>query len=108
MKKNLFEMGAKFEDGWSSDNKIKKRVEKREVKRAKEHKLHFSKEKRRGKIVTVIEPFFLEDKELKELLKELKSKIGCGGTTKDNYIELQGDVEQKAKAILISKEYKIK
>jgi len=48
MKKNLFEMGAKFEDSWSSDNK-KKAPKKKvlEIKEPSKHQLHFAKEKKR-------------------------------------------------------------
>ena len=108
MKKQLFEMGAKFEDGWSSDNKQKPKSKVKEIKPINKHLLHTAKEKRRGKIVTVIKPFFLEVKELKAILKSLKSTLGNGGTVKDNTIELQGDVGQKVKELLIKKGFKFK
>jgi translation initiation factor 1 len=48
----------------------------------------------------------IEEKGLvKELGKEMKQKFACGGTVKDNIIELQGDHKGKAKAFLISKGY---
>ncbi len=102
MKKNLFEMGAKFDDSWSSNNKIKKINQNREIKDFSKHKLYFLKEKRRGKNITIIKEFYLENKELKEILKTLKSKLGSGGTIKENSIELQGEVSIKAKDILKS------
>lgn len=108
MKKNLFEMGAKFEDGWSSDNKAKPKKTKQETKEPAKHQLHTTKEKRRGKVVTVIKPFYLEPNELKKLLKELKNRLGSGGTVKENTLELQGEVATKAKELLESKGFRFK
>jgi len=108
MKKNLFEMGAKFEDNWSSDNKTKTKKVKQEIKEPNRHLLHFAKERRRGKVVTIIKPFFLENSKLKIVLKNLKSKLGSGGTIKDNSIELQGEVSQQAKEILVNLGFKFK
>ena len=106
--KQLFEMGAKFEDSWSSDNKSKPKKSKQEIKEPAKHQLHTAKEKRRGKVVTVIKPFYLESNELKKILKELKSKLGSGGTIKENTLELQGEVSVRAKELLISKGFKFK
>jgi len=108
MKKNLFEMGANFEDGWSSDNKSKPKKSKQEIKEPAKHQLHTAKEKRRGKVITVIKPFYLEPNELKKLLKELKSRLGSGGTIKDNTLELQGEVSLKAKGLLQAKGFRFK
>jgi len=108
MKKQLFEMGANFKDGWSSDNKAKPKKSNTEIKAPNKHNLHTAKEKRRDKVVTVIKPFFLENSELKKLLKELKSKLGSGGTIKDNTLELQGEVSQKVKELLVKKGFKFK
>lgn len=93
MKENLFEMGANFEDGWSSDNKdnASKKVS-TEIKSPEKHQLYFAKEKRRGKVVTIVQPFYVEKATLQSLLKTLKKKLGTGGTMKDNSLEFQGDV----------------
>ncbi len=106
--KQLFEMGANFEDSWSSDNKSKPKKAKQETKEPAKHQLHTAKEKRRGKVVTVIKPFYLEPNELKKLLKELKSRLGSGGTIKDNTLELQGEVSIKAKELLQAKGFRFK
>jgi translation initiation factor 1 len=108
MKKNLFEMGAKFEDGWSSDNKSKAKTAKQEIKEPAKHLLTFANEKRRGKTVTIIKPFFLTTDTLKSLLKELKKILGSGGTIKENTLELQGEVNTKAKEFLIKKGFRFK
>ena len=91
--KNLFEMGANFGDDWSSDNKDKspKKVS-TEIKAPEKHQLHFAKEKRRGKVVTIVKPFHLDKSALQVLLKTLKKKLGTGGTVKENSLEFQGDI----------------
>ena len=104
----MFEIGAKFEDGWSSDNKQKKKSKKIELKEPNKHQLYIAKEKRRGKVVTIVKPFFLEPKELKKLLKELKTSLGSGGTIKDNSLELQGEVSSKVKELLLEKGFRFK
>ncbi|WP_415406704.1 translation initiation factor [Sulfurovum sp. CS9] len=95
MKKNLFEMGADFGDEWSSDNKSKpsKKVS-TEVKTPEKHHLHFAKEKRRGKVVTIVKPFYLDKAALQVLLKTLKKKLGTGGTVKEDSLEFQGDIPE--------------
>ncbi|MDM5272381.1 translation initiation factor [Sulfurovum sp. zt1-1] len=95
MKENLFEMGANFEDSWSSDNKDKPSNKKTiEVKAPEKHQLHFAKEKRRGKIVTIVKPFHLEKQDLQALLKVLKKKLGTGGTAKEDSLEFQGEIAE--------------
>jgi len=37
---------------------------------------------------------------LKEIAKELKQALACGGTVKNNVVELQGDHRKKVKPIL--------
>ncbi len=93
MKKNLFEMGTDFGDDWSSDNKNKpsKKIS-TEVKAPDKHQLHFAKEKRRGKVVTIVKPFHLDKTALQALLKTLKKKLGTGGTVKKDSLEFQGDI----------------
>lgn len=56
--------------------------------------------KRYGKIVTVITG--LESgMDLKKITKVLKNELACGGTYRENEIELQGDHKKKVKPILI-------
>ncbi|WP_075186711.1 stress response translation initiation inhibitor YciH [Teredinibacter haidensis] len=50
---------------------------------------------RKGKGVTTLSGFDLEEKLLKDLAKKLKQLCGTGGTTKDGVIEIQGDHRQK-------------
>jgi len=95
MMKNLFEMGANFGDDWSSDNKDKPvKQTSTEIKEPAKHQLHFAKEKRRGKVVTIVKPFYLHKNDLQVLVKLLKKRLGTGGTVKDNSLEFQGDIPQ--------------
>jgi len=56
--------------------------------------------KRYGKTITIIEGI-AKDVNTKKILKELKTKLACGGTIKNNVIELQGNHKQKAKQLLV-------
>lgn len=56
--------------------------------------------KRYGKIVTLVSGFD-SSVDLKETAKALKNKLACGGTYKDNAIELQGDHTRNIKEILV-------
>jgi translation initiation factor 1 len=109
IKKNLFEMGASFESDWQSDNKNKSNIPKNiAIKLPSKHQLYFSKEKRRAKVITIVKPFYLNDKILRELLKTLKKKLGTGGTMKKYSLEFQGDIKEKLKKELMEAGYRFK
>lgn len=55
-----------------------------------------TEKKKFGKIYTVIEGIDAKEIDMKELLKELKNTLACGGTIKKGKIELQGDHSPKA------------
>lgn len=58
-------------------------------------------ERRRfGKTVTIVEGVE-KDAGPRQISSKLKSKLACGGTFKDERIELQGDHKSKVKGILI-------
>ena len=109
MRENLFEMGSNFSDDWSSDNKerAKNRIV-TEVKLPEKHQLHFAKEKRRGKVVTIVKPFYLSTNDLKDLLKTVKKKLGTGGTVKEESLEFQGEVQENLKIHLEKLGYRFK
>ena len=46
---------------------------------------------RKGKTVTLITGLALREDALRELLTELKRKVGTGGALKDGVLEIQGD-----------------
>lgn len=53
------------------------------------------------RIYTIIEGIDKKEIDLDQLAKELKNKLACGGTAKEDRIELQGDHRQKVKKLLI-------
>jgi len=112
MKNNLFEMGAGFSDDWESDNKNKasKKQESScgEILPPQKHQLHFAKEKRRGKVVTLVKPFCLTPADLKALLKSVKKKLGTGGTAKEGTLEFQGELQTQLKPVLEELGYRFK
>lgn len=59
-----------------------------------------TQKKRFGKIATQITGFE-KGINLKETAKALKNELACGGTNKDNMIELQGDHSRKVKPLLV-------
>lgn len=56
--------------------------------------------RRYGKMTTIVQGLS-KDVDVKNVLKELKTKLACGGTVKDNTIVLQGDHKVKVKPILV-------
>jgi len=59
-------------------------------------------EKRKfGKLITIVVGINAKAIDIKEVAKKLKSKFACGGTVKDNIIELQGQHRDGVKQELI-------
>jgi translation initiation factor 1 len=63
---------------------------------------------RKGKTVTVISGFQVKPETLADLVKQLKTQCGTGGTVKENEIEIQGEHKQKILDILTKLGYKAK
>jgi translation initiation factor 1 len=101
-------MGANL-DGDSWETKKLKKLNKSFQKISKnDYQLVFTFEKRRGKPVTLVGRFFMNDKEKKDILKLLKKKLACGGAIKDEWLELQGDKKDKIIEILEKDGWKFK
>jgi translation initiation factor 1 len=51
----------------------------------------YTVKKKFGKVYTAVEGISNRDIDMKEITKKLKSQLACGGTFKDEKIELQGN-----------------
>lgn len=109
VRKNLFEMGSSLDDSqvWSLE-KEEPAPKNKAIKTPKEHALVFKKEKRRGKVVTLVGEFFLQEKEFKELTQKLKKTLGTGGTCKDGWMEFQGECAEKVKELIKKEVFRTK
>lgn len=58
-----------------------------------------TEKKRYGKYVTIVSG--LNEVNVKEIAKALKNELACGGTFRENEVELQGDHRKKIKDILV-------
>ena len=58
-------------------------------------------QKRYGKSMTIIRGIDTAKIDVRALMKKLKSKLACGGTYKNNEIELQGDHRAQVREILV-------
>lgn len=64
-----------------------------------EQRIQVTTEKKKfGKMVTVISGF--RDVDLKAISKSLKHELACGGTVRENAVELQGDHLKNIKKVL--------
>ncbi len=99
-------IGAHFDDAWAVVDEANDTA--KTIKTPKQHTLVFKKEKRRGKSVTLVGEFFLEEHETRKLLKKLKSSLACGGSFKDGWMEFQGEVKEKLKVLLLQEEFTFK
>ena len=106
-KLNLF-IGADIDDGWSQVQTPSKSKISNEILEPSKHFLVFKREKRKGKVVTLVGAFQLSKDDASKLLKSLKKKIGCGGMYKDNFMEFQGELQVKLKELLVKDGFRFK
>ena len=71
-------------------------------------KLRLEKAGRGGKTVTVVYDLPRNRAFLSELAGELKRACGAGGATRDDAIELQGDLRDRVRDLLTRKGYRVK
>ena len=106
-KLDLF-IGADIDDSWAQVQTPRKSIIADELLAPNKHLLHFAKEKRKGKTVTLVGEFFLETKDANATLKILKKKLGCGGAYKNNYMEFQGELKEKIRPLLVNLGFRFK
>ena len=63
---------------------------------------------RNGKIATIIEGFIVSQQEVENIARELKQKLGVGGSVRQGEILIQGDHKNVVQKFLESKNFKIK
>jgi len=100
------DLGASWGEGWSmEEEKISKALT---LLDPCAHRLVFQKEKRRGKIVTLVGPFSLDEVEAQKTLSSLKKSLACGGAYKEGWMEFQGDISPKVREALEKLTFKFK
>lgn len=70
-------------------------------------KMRLETKGRGGKAVTVLFNLPFTEDVAKDYLKSMQSGFGCGGSIKEQTIELRGDVRQKVEAFFSKKQIKI-
>lgn len=109
VKKALFDLGSSLDKdkGWEFETKkvVLKSVE---IKLPQKHLLVLKMEKRLGKPVSIVGPFFLSKETLSTLCSLLKKKLGSGGTCKEEWLEFQGECREKLKALLVEQGFRFK
>ena len=106
-KLDLF-IGAEFDNSWAQVQTPRKSVIADEIMEPSKHFLFFSREKRRGKTVTLVGEFALCKEDANTILKLLKKKLGCGGSYKDNFMEFQGELKEKLRPLLVDAGFRFK
>lgn len=106
-KLNLF-IGAEIDEGWAEIESKPKNQKSQETLAPNKHTLFFKKERRRGKVVTLVGEFSLSTQEATALIKKLKKKLGCGGTYKESWMEFQGETTIKLRALLVEEGFHFK
>jgi len=71
-------------------------------------KLRLEKKGRGGKVVTVVDGLPQNAPFLKELSQELKRACGTGGTAVEGAVELQGDLRDRVRELLLKKGFVVK
>lgn len=100
------DMGASWGDGWSmEEDQIAKSIQ---ILEPSAHKLVLQKEKRKGKIVTLVGPFSLSEESAQKVLSTLKKSLACGGAYKEGWMEFQGEIAPKVREQLEKLSFKFK
>lgn len=100
------DLGATWNEGWSlEEEKTSKTLT---ILEPSAHRLVFQKEKRKGKVVTLVGPFSLSEEDAQKALSTLKKSLACGGAYKEGWMEFQGDIAPKVRDNLEKMDFKFK
>jgi translation initiation factor 1 len=84
---------------YSTNPGYKKEEEEEELEETKpttqELRVYIERKNRGGKEVTVVKGYIGREEELEKLCRELKGKLGTGGSLKDGEILIQGDKRER-------------
>lgn len=100
------DLGASWNDGWSMEEE--KTTKMLTILDPSNHRLVFQKEKRKGKVITLVGPFSLSEEDAQKTLSILKKSLACGGAYKEGWMEFQGDIAQKVRENLEKLSFKFK
>ncbi|MDD2951151.1 MAG: translation initiation factor [Sulfuricurvum sp.] len=100
------DLGASWGDGWSMEEEKTSKV--LTILEPSAHRLVFQKEKRKGKVVTLVGPFNLSEEDALKTLSALKKSLACGGAYKEGWMEFQGDIAPKVRENLEKLTFKFK
>ncbi|MGA9046157.1 translation initiation factor [Sulfuricurvum sp.] len=100
------DLGASWGEGWSVEEEKSSKTF--TLLDPSAHRLVFQKEKRKGKIVTLVGPFSLTEEEAQKTLSVLKKSLACGGAYKEGWMEFQGDISPKVREHLEKLGFKFK
>ncbi len=104
--KLILDLGASWNDGWSMEEEKTAKVF--TILEPSAHRLVFQKEKRKGKVVTLVGPFSLSEEDVQKTLSTLKKSLACGGAYKEGWMEFQGDISPKVRDNLEKMGFKFK
>jgi translation initiation factor 1 len=100
------DLGVSWNEGWSMEEETTAKV--LTILDSTAHRLVFQKEKRKGKVVTLVGPFSLSEEDAQKVLSLLKKSLACGGAYKEGWMEFQGDIAPKIREQLEKISFKFK
>jgi translation initiation factor 1 len=71
-------------------------------------RIRISTQGRGGKTVTVVAGFTREARLMEALASDLKKALGCGGAWRTGILELQGDVRDRVRPLLVARGFTVK
>lgn len=92
------DISSKWNDGWILETEIQPKTV--VIEEPSKHALVLQKEKRKGKVVSLVGPFCLSDTEAQKTLTLLKKRLACGGAYKEGWMEFQGEIGPKVREAL--------
>ena len=95
-----FSIGSTLDNAKSWNLEVEKTESLKEIKEPSKHRLMLKMEKRRGKPVSIVGPFFLTNEQMVLVCSKIKKRLGSGGTCKEEWMEFQGECREKVKLFL--------